>query len=192
MRNYAHLDNYLNVLQSDVYEQPEDSGHSKYAKEVIDRWCSKLVGCQTVLDLGCGSGFCEPMFARHRIVWKGVTLGPDYLVCEEKGLDVVKEDFNFLSFPDNSFDLLFARHSFEHTFSPLVSLMEWRRVTKQWVCIIVPNPANFTVRGKNHLSVLYSDQLKWLFEVAKLNLIWEDINDFEYRYMLEKVQDDRQ
>lgn len=190
MRDYRNLDYYLNVLENSIYEQPEDEEHTAHAQNIIDMWCSKLLGCKSVIDLGCGQGMCKSMFERHDIVWKGVTLGPDYLVCKEKGLDVIKEDFNFLPFEENSFDLCFARHSFEHSFSPLMSLMEWRRVTKQWVCIVVPNPASFTVRGKNHFSVLYTDQLLWLFEVAKLKVLWTDISDFEYRYMLEKVQDD--
>lgn len=189
MRNYSNLDVYLNQLQDSIYEQPEDEGHTAQARDVIDRWCSKLVGCETVLDVGCGQGMCADMFARHKISWFGVTLGPDFLVCQDKKLNVGKQDFNFLEFRDNSMDLVFSRHSFEHSFSPLLSLMEWRRVTRQWVCIIVPNPKSFTVRGKNHFSVLYSDQLKWLFETAKLKLIWEEVSEFEMRYMLEKVQD---
>lgn len=188
-RDYRNLESYLNYLSRDIYEQPEDSGHTSMAAWVIDHWCSKLVGCHDVLDLGCGQGLCEPMFSHYGMNWKGVTLGPDYVVCERKGLNVVKEDFSFLPFPDNSFDLLFSRHSLEHSFSPVCSLLEWRRVTKQWVCIVVPDPAHYTVRGKNHISVLYRDQWVWLFELAKLKVIWESVADNEMRWMLEKVQD---
>lgn len=189
-RDYRHLEHYLNILSNDIYEQPEDTGHTAYAKEVIDAWCSKLLSCKNVLDVGCGQGFCKPLFERLGIDWTGVTVGPDFIYClDNKVGPVYNEDFNFLPFYENSFDLVFSRHSIEHSFSPLFSLFEWRRVTKQWVCIVVPNPKHFTVRGKNHLSVLYDDQWKWLFEVSKLHMIWEHITDFEYRFMLEKVVD---
>lgn len=189
MRNYRNLESYLNLLNQDIYAQPPDPVHTAQAQDVIDNWCSKLLGCESVLDLGCGQGICSSMFARHGIKWTGVTLGPDFLVCKDLGLNVHREDYNFLPFADNSFDLVFARHSLEHSFSPLFSLFEWRRVCKQWICIITPNPYSFTVRGKNHLSVLYADQMRWLFEVSHLNVIWENQSDFEFRYMLEKTHD---
>jgi len=186
MRDYTNVDRYLNELLEDVYEQPEDPKHKEWARWTIDNWCSQLVGCHTVLDVGCGQGFAKDLFAQFGIAYVGVTLGKDYLVCKEKGLDVYNEDFTFLHFQDKSFPLIFARHSLEHSVMPLVSLMEWNRVSSQWLCVVLPNPSYWKVNGRNHYSVLYLDQIKWLFALSGWHILWENISNEEYRFMCEK------
>src|SRR5258708_37125502 len=154
MRDYSDFDLYLNRLQSDIYPQPPDPLQQEYGEQVIGNWCSQLIGCKTVLDVGCGEGQFFDAFSRIGIVWTGVTLGTDYITCKNKGLVVYPYDFSFLGeFEDKKFDLVFARHSLEHSPFPLLTLMEWRRVCKQWVCVVLPTPDFHSTRGKNHYSV---------------------------------------
>jgi len=186
-RNYKHVERYLNELLQDIYNQPPDEGHTNWARDVITGWCSKLVGCNTVLDIGCGAtGFCQPIFAEFGINWTGITLGDDYITCKNSGLNVYNSDMSFLPFEDESFDLVFARHSLEHSVMPLISLMEWHRVSKQWVCVILPKPEKFTYTGKNHYSIMPHVQLVWLAARAGLRPIWEKVTDDEIRVMFEK------
>ena len=42
-------------------------------------------------------------------------------------------DYNFLEYPDNSFDLVFSRHSLEHSPFPVLTLMEWYRVARDFM-----------------------------------------------------------
>ena len=160
MRDYRNFESYVNKLSNSIYEQPPDEGHTKWATEVINNWVTQMPTASTVLDLGCGQGFCKPLFEALGKQWTGVTLGPDYLVCKDKGYDVYNYDFSFLEeIADDSYDLLFSRHSLEHSPFPLLTLMEWYRVSKQWLCLILPNPVFWTVTGRNHYSVMYPDQV---------------------------------
>lgn len=176
MRDWTRIDGYLTSLIGDIYLQPEDEGHSGLAKLVIDTWFSRLLGCKTVLDVGCGTGFCQPLFEAWDVQYEGVCLGGDYLIAREKGRNVKKMDFSFLEYEDNSFDLVFSRHSLEHSPMPLLTMMEWRRVAKNWVGIVLPAPEWYTYKGQNHYSVMNLEQIRVLADRAGLNVLWDEVD----------------
>uniref|UniRef100_A0A6H1ZAP3 Putative methyltransferase n=1 Tax=viral metagenome TaxID=1070528 RepID=A0A6H1ZAP3_9ZZZZ len=187
MRDFINFDRYLDELLIDVYPQPPDKGHTRMAREVIYRWIPDLIGCKSVLDIGCGEAFLQPEFERIGISYTGVTLGKDYENALAQGRNVYRQDFSFLDFPDNSFDLVFSRHSLEHSPFPLLSLMEWHRVTKFWLCLILPTPGYWLYGGRGHYSVMPDEQATFLLERAGWNVIWTDFSDErEFRYMAEK------
>jgi len=175
MRNYEHIDSYLSFLSGQIYEQPEDVGHTKFAQKVIDYWLSRMTTCHSVLDAGAGQGFCQSMFERWGVKYEGVALGEDVVKAQELGRNVKRMDFSFLEYPDNSFDMIFARHSLEHSPMPLLTLMEWHRVAKNWLGIILPAPEWYTFKGQNHYSVMILDQIHNLLDIAGWKIMWEDI-----------------
>lgn len=177
MRDYKNIDSYLNKLAGQIYRQPEDEGHSGLAYKVINHWMSRLTGCEKVLDLGCGEGFCAPFFETWGIEYEGVTLGDDYLFAKETGRNIRKMDFSFLDYSDKQFDLLFSRHSLEHSPFPLLTLMEWRRVSKQWLGVVVPAPEWYGYVGKNHYYVLNQEQWVNLMDNAGWNVIWNEVDE---------------
>lgn len=198
MRDYKHFDRYLNVLAGDIYAQPEDEGHTGLAYKVIDLWMSRMTTCKSVLDLGCGEGFCQDFFEKvWQIPYEGVTLGQDYIVARDKGRNVKKMDFHFLEYPDKSFDLLFARHSLEHSPMPLLALMEWERVSRYWLGLILPAVEWYGFKGVNHYSVMTHEQIDNLITRAGWKVLWKDVDNrdkdgvgfipHEYWYMLEKT-----
>jgi O-antigen chain-terminating methyltransferase len=74
-------------------------------------------GRENVLDVGCGRGEFLQLLRENNIAAKGVEQGTDhFLLCKEKGLDVVKQDlFSYLeSLPDNSLGGLFSAQVIEH------------------------------------------------------------------------------
>jgi SAM-dependent methyltransferase len=74
-------------------------------------------GRENVVDIGCGRGEFLEVLRDNNISARGVDLGLDqYLLCREKGLDVVKQDlFSFLeSLPDESLGGLFSAQVIEH------------------------------------------------------------------------------
>lgn len=74
-------------------------------------------GCESVIDIGCGRGEFLELLRDNKITAKGVELGTDqYLLCMEKGLDVVQQDlFSYLeSLPDESLGGLFSAQVIEH------------------------------------------------------------------------------
>lgn len=195
MRDYTRIDSYLTQLTGEIYAQPEDLGHTQLAQKVINMWMSRLSGCQQVLDVGCGTGFCQSMFERFKTKYTGICLGEDVLVAQGNGKNVFQMDFSFLDFPDKSFDLIFARHALEHSPMPLLTMMEWARVSKTWCGIVLPAPEHYTYKGQNHYSVMNQDQAESLFDHAGWKVIWKDIEkvlhdtdliSLEYWYMLEK------
>lgn len=175
MRNWKNIDRYLNKLAADIYPQPEDPGHIALANKVIDTWMSRMTSCTSVLDLGCGTGFCHSIFEKWNVKYEGICLGEDFMVAKSKGRNVHKMDFHFLDYDDSSFDLLFSRHSLEHSPMPLLALMEWARVSKSWLGIVLPAPEWYTYKGLNHYSVMNRDQIENLLENAGWKIIWYEI-----------------
>lgn len=196
MRDYSHIDEYLNELEQDVYPQPQDAGHTALALSSI-KWLIESLptgsSCKTVLDVGAGEGFCQNMFLAAGISYAGISLGQDYEVAKVQGLNVQPYDFNFIPLENAIVDLVYSRHSLEHSFSPLISLLEWRRVSKQYLAIILPAPEHYKPGGRNHPYVLFVEQWLAMFTIAGWAVIESrmetgiDGNIWEYWFLLEKT-----
>ncbi len=180
MRNYENIDKYLDNLLGDIYPQPPDPGHTALALEVINMWMSRLPTVKTVLDVGAGQGFCKPMFENWGVKYTGVALGPDILPAQEAGYDIQRMDFNFLEFPDKSFDMVFSRHSLEHSPMPILSLMEWSRVATNFLGVILPAPEHYTFEGLNHYSVMSVKQFQAICQRANWKPIWTDVKSVNH------------
>jgi SAM-dependent methyltransferase len=160
MRDYSQLDRFLDSLVSDVYPEAPSELHLSITRSVIDEFLASgtLLKGMKVLDIGCGQGLALERFRDAGLDALGLTLGQDYEVCLEKGLDVRQMDQNFMELPDGAFDFLWCRHVLEHSVAPLFTLSEYRRVTKPGGLIYVEVPAPDTAahheRNSNHYSVL--------------------------------------
>lgn len=183
-RNYGYIEQYLDKLYSDVYAQPPDDTHTALARQAIERFV-KPRKIESALDIGCGQGFTLPMLAEYADQVVGVTLGDDYAVCRAKGLNVQFADMSFLPFEAGSFDLIFARHVLEHSPMPLLTLMEWRRVARQYLLLIVPSLDSFEWYGRNHYYVLLPPQWRGLIERAGWRIIEYEESSFEHRFFCE-------
>jgi len=180
MRNYFHIDRYLNELEKDVYYQPQKGDdHYIWAKNIIDQWVSQL-GVKDVLDVGCGVGFCQLMFESYDIKYKGITLdSDDYKDAKEENRNVYMQDYNFINANANTYDLIFARHALEHSPFPVISLMEWHRVSKQHLVIVNPNPDYWGWAGRNHYAVANMTQLKFYLERSGWQITRDQIDKYE-------------
>lgn len=182
MRNYLFFDRYLDELQKDIYEQPEDVGHTEMAKDIINKWIPLISDAKTVLDMGCGTGFCRQFFLEHSVGYSGL----DVTVNGEFGF--MSGDFTFSNIHDEMFDLIFSRHSLEHSPFPLITLMEWHRIARKYLMLIVPNPGYYTYVGRNHYSVMNIRQCRWLLRRAGWQIIERDYSEHtELRFLCRKL-----
>ena len=199
MRDFKYIDGYLDKLGTEIYAQPQDRGHTALAWESINKFYRLMSHPKTVLDLGCGEGFCQRFFEFHNSEYIGVCLHEDYDVAVADGKNVLNIDFSFLPFEDSSYEFLYSRHSLEHSPMPLLTLMEWHRVTSRYLGIVLPAPEHWRYGGRNHYFVLNRRQWKVLFEVAGFKVSYEDVkrkrmapdpeapdSTIEYWYLLEK------
>jgi SAM-dependent methyltransferase len=165
-RDYTNFHNHLVELDKDVYSQPSDPGHTAWATDAITDLCKGLE-VENVLDVGCGQGFCSDIFTSMNMHYTGITAS---LADVKAGLDeernIALGYATFLPYGDNSFDLIFARHILEHSPFPLITLMEWYRVTKKYLVLVMPAWEYWLVGGINHYSMLGRDQLWHLMKRA--------------------------
>ncbi len=189
MRDYQHIELYLNTLAGDIYPQPPDPGHQAMLENICEKWLPKLTNLKSILDVGCGQGQAFPVLQRYAKRVEGVTLGSDVDICRAKGLKVKLADMSFLPYRDGEFDLIFARHVLEHSPAPLLSLMEWWRVSKQWLMLIMPDPKHYGYGGKNHYYVFIREQMDNILGQAGWRAIWRDEEEgTELRVFCEKVK----
>lgn len=193
MRDYTHIDRYLDILQGDVYTQPPDNGHQAAIDDVITKLVSGLHNTEKILDVGCAQGQAIATLAQYGDV-TGVTLGQDAEMAQSNGFDVRHADMTFLPFDNDSFDLIFARHVIEHSPMPLITLMEWYRVSKNLLILIFPSYAHYKAQGQNHYYVLMASQWRQLVLRAGWEIVMEDRSmelqtPFETRWLCQKVVD---
>lgn len=179
---------YLKELKSDIYPQPEDSGHFDWAVEAINQWAGWITQCQNVLDVGCGVAFVQPLFEALGIKrYVGVCLGSDFIEADGLGRRVIECDYHDLS-DAPPFDFVFSRHSLEHSPMPLLALMEWHRVCNKFLGLVLPNPDFWGWGGRNHYSVMNEDQAKFLLDRAGFKVVNFIKTEHELRFMCEKVK----
>jgi SAM-dependent methyltransferase len=190
MRDYYHIERYLNKLAGDIYPQPPDPGHQTMLKAVANKWLSIMdSGLNSILDVGCGQGQAIPVLGQYAGRVEGVTLGTDADVCRKAGHTVYNADMSFLPYRDGEFDLIFARHVLEHSPMPVLTLMEWRRVARQWLLLVMPNPQHYGHIGRNHYYVLNREQILNLFLASGWHNILEDQEEStEIRFLCEKAR----
>jgi SAM-dependent methyltransferase len=179
----------MNTLAGDIYPQPPDSGHQTMLENICKKWLPTLTNLHSILDVGCAQGQAFPVLKRYAKRVEGVTLGSDVDICRAKSIKAKLADMSFLPYIDEYFDLIFARHVLEHSPAPLLSLMEWWRVSKQWLMLIMPDPKHYGYIGKNHYYVLNRQQVDNLLKVAGWHPIWKDDEEkTEIRMFCEKVR----
>jgi SAM-dependent methyltransferase len=154
-------------------------GNEKDIKERQRVYIEFFKEANQVLDIGCGRGEFLELLREAGIKAKGVDLDLDMvLYCEEKGLDVVREDaYTYLeSLPDDSLSGLMAAQLVEH-FEPiriieLVNLCQ-RKLQPGGILIFeTPNPLCLTVFSRSfymdfsHIRPIHPEAMKFLFESA--------------------------
>lgn len=187
-RDFSNLNKYLDALMDDIYPQPPDEWHTKKTIEVIYEYRNYVSACKNVLDVGCGEAFAQPIFEEYNIDYRGVCLGNDFQNALDQGRHVIGLDFTFMDwFPDEFFDLIFARHSLEHSPMPVLTLMEWHRVARKYLILVMPEPRYWLYGGRNHYGIMPIKQCKFLLDRSGWEILDEYSDEKEYWIVCKKV-----
>ncbi|HEX8522886.1 MAG TPA: class I SAM-dependent methyltransferase [Tepidisphaeraceae bacterium] len=155
------LEDFLERIKNETYPEPRSPVHdqvtAKMLPQVMD--LTKLPEGSTILDVGCGQGVALEHFRQRKMNAIGITINPeDMAACTAQGYDVREMDQSFLDFPDETFDLVWCRHTLEHSIFPYFTLSELRRVLKPmgWLYVEIPAPDTAAQHqtNRNHYSVL--------------------------------------
>ncbi len=167
---YAKLQRFIEKrITEDLYPEYPDAGHTRVTydelKHVDEKW--GLRG-KHVLDVGCGQGVALEKFLEYGAIAKGLTFGEDFDACKRKGFDVYEMDMSFLDFHDETFDLIWARHSLEHSLFPYFTLDGLFSVLKRGGMLYAEVPAPDTSANhqlnRNHYSCLTRSSWTALFD----------------------------
>lgn len=121
-RQWELIDEYMELLQKDVYDEPVTVNHARITREAFRAFVApNQAGIGKLLDVGCGQGLMLQLCREAQIPAAGVTLSQkDVEVCHSKGFEATHGDQSFLEFPDESFDVVWSRHCLEH--SPMADI----------------------------------------------------------------------
>lgn len=94
-----------------------------------------------LLDIGCGNG--KFLLRMRELGWqcRGLDFSAEAVAaCRLHGLEVTQGDLASAAFPDNSFDVVTARHLIEHVPDPLALLREIARILKPGGSLYIETP----------------------------------------------------
>lgn len=174
---------YYDHILSQVYAEGESPYHKDVTYDVVERFVKPLDLPKNsyILDLGCGPGyFLDNMKELGYTNVHGLTMSTEDVETNlAKGNQVRRADMNFLADRDETVDMLFCRHSLEHSPFPYISLLEYNRVLKPkgYLYIEVPQPDcdRQHEENRNHYSIL--GRSMWLQLLSRSGF---DVNWYEY------------
>ena len=107
-----------------------------------------------LLSIGCGTGRDVAMFRDNGYSCEGITLGPRNVKFAQQvfGIQIQTCDIHATPFPDREFDGVIASHTMEHSYAPLILLLEMNRILKPGGRIIIETPPykDFTYGDNPH------------------------------------------
>jgi SAM-dependent methyltransferase len=179
---------YYDFVLGQVYDEGHSPFHKSITADVVTRFIDPLNLPKTanIIDLGSGAGyFLDEMKSREYTAVRGITMSrEDADLARQNGHTVAQGDMNFLSDRDESVDLLFSRHSLEHSPFPYITLLEYNRVLKNaaylYIEVPAPNCEGRHEENKNHYSVL--DRTMWLQLLQRTGF---DIQWFDYTFPID-------
>ena len=132
--------------------------------------------CDTLLDLGCGSGYWSERIARMHpwIQVTGVDFGEAFIAKAQQryslpNLRFLRQDFGALSFAEATFDVVYADNTIEHAFDVDLTLREVLRVLRprgMLVAALPPDGQNPDRTCDNHTWKTIPDEVRLRLLVA--------------------------
>jgi ubiquinone/menaquinone biosynthesis C-methylase UbiE len=167
------LKQHLETLNKTVYSEPKFPWHESIIDSAFEQFVNH-VSFKKVLDVGFGTGYSLEKFRKLGIDPIGITLDNNELQCALLlKYNVFLMDMADLDFDDGSFELVWCRHTLEHSVMPLIALMEFNRVLEStgYLYVEVPTDNVMHVENPNHYSLFNDSAWQALFRKAGFNLV---------------------
>jgi 2-polyprenyl-3-methyl-5-hydroxy-6-metoxy-1,4-benzoquinol methylase len=108
----------------------------------------------SILDAGARDGWTVSLLNDLGFSASGIELVGDVVEnARARGRNVAKGDIQQLQFDPSTFDVVFCRHTLEHTTNPGLAMKEMVRVTKSGGLIFVSLPIERAAHGKHTTAV---------------------------------------
>lgn len=180
MFDAAKLKLYYDFLLNTMKDEGEVPELQMVVGQVVEQFIKplKLKKTAKILDVGCGVGyFMDEMKSMGYKDLTGVTwTAGDIEACGKKKHNIIKGDINFIKDDDDKYDLIFCRHSLEHSVFPMIALMEYNRLLKKGGLLYVEMPAPMNARQyenwDTHYSVMNEVMLQSLIMRAGFDVEW--------------------
>ena len=177
---------FMEKIKNETYPEPPTELHTHITETMIDYLLNKYPlseNCK-ILDIGCGQGVAIEQFKVRGFSPIGITLNKEDLsLCKQKGYEVYEMDQSFLDFNDEEFDLVWCRHTLEHSIFPYFTLGEIFRVLKHKGYLYIEVPAPDTScnhqTNKNHYSTLSKSMWSELIRRTGFNIL--DLIDCKFQ-----------
>jgi len=109
---------------------------------------------QTVLDVGCGTGYLVDWLKQRRP--ELALTGVDFIIepgtrTRHPAIEFVEAPIEQLPFPDRHFDTVICTHVLEHILDFRAALTELRRVAQRRVILVVPQEREYRFTFNPHL-----------------------------------------
>ena len=177
---------YRELCLSHVYSEPDTQMHQNVMDHMIPKFVNEynLDSSKKILDIGCGQGYGMLKFVELGCTdVSGLTLSAnDAEAARARGFAVVEEDMSFQSVEDEDYDVLFARHSLEHSPYPLLTLLEFNRILKPGGIAYIEMPSPQCTRAleeyDNHYAIMGAQQWRALMIRAGFDTL--DIGELKF------------
>jgi len=138
MRIETKLKNIIEKLDSEIRGAGDKEGVKDRTKTYMEKFIDPIIQKEWfVLDVGAGDCATSDYLKDKVAYWEGINKGIDWENNKDK-YNIKYKDFNFLDYPDNSFDLILAVNTLEHSYFPMAMLYEMHRVTKNYLFLDFP------------------------------------------------------
>ncbi len=136
-----------------------NSRKTDLSKQSIDYIFSKISSDDnTLLDVGCGSGFFLELANKEGFVTTGCDIIPDKKFDHS---DYFQGSVEKLPFEDNAFDFVTCSHTLEHVIDFDKAVAELKRITKYKLCVVVPCQRAYYYTLDEHVRFF---PYKWMLE----------------------------
>jgi len=88
--------------------------------------------------------------------------------------DIIVMDMHNMTFPDNSFEVVYCSHSLEHSLNVSQVIREIVRVIRPCGILVIEVPINYQTRGADLVDFKDLDTLKHSFETHLDQVLWSD------------------